>query len=67
MLESIPYCFIFSVIEIEKLFLITNILETIFSARKAGKISPIEAIRSNSEIKISSKKVRGSLFYFLCN
>ncbi len=39
---------------------ITIYFSSIFSARKAGKISPIEAIRSNSEIKISSKKVRGS-------
>ena len=29
MLDNIPYCFIFSVIEIAKLFLITNTLETI--------------------------------------
>ena len=33
---------------------------SIFSARKAAKISPIEAIRSNTEIKISSKKVKSS-------
>ncbi len=39
---------------------VTIYLSTIFSARKASKISPIEAIRSNTEIKISSKKVKSS-------
>lgn len=39
---------------------ITIYFSTIFSARKASKISPIEAIRSNTEIKISSKKIKSS-------
>lgn len=39
---------------------ITIYFSSIFSARKAAKISPIEAIRSNDEIKIKSKKLKGS-------
>ena len=39
---------------------VTIYFSTIFSARKASKISPIEAIRSNTEIKISSKKIKSS-------
>ncbi len=39
---------------------ITIYFSSIFSARKAAKISPIEAIRSNEEIKIKSKKLKGS-------
>ena len=37
---------------------VTIYLSCIFSARKASKVSPIEAIRSNEDIKIKSKKVR---------
>lgn len=37
---------------------ITIYLSCIFSARKASKISPIDAIRSNSDIKIKSKKIK---------
>lgn len=39
---------------------VTIYFSSIFSARKASKISPIEAIRSNTEIKISSKKLKSS-------
>lgn len=38
--------------------LVTIYLSCIFSARKAAKISPIDAIRSNEDIKIKSKKIR---------
>lgn len=41
-------------------YIITIYFSSIFSARKAAKISPIEAIRSNDEIKIKSKKLKGS-------
>ena len=37
---------------------VTIYLSCIFSARKASKVSPIEAIRSNEDIKIKSKKVK---------
>ncbi len=37
---------------------ITIYLSTIFIAKKAGKISAIEAIRSNNDIKIKSKKLK---------
>lgn len=37
---------------------ITIYLSSISSARKASKISPIEAIRSNQDIKIKAKKIR---------
>lgn len=37
---------------------ITIYFSCIFSARKAAKISPIDAIRSNEDIKIKSKKIR---------
>lgn len=37
---------------------LTIYLSTIFTARKAAKISPIEAIRSNDDIKIKSKKLK---------
>lgn len=37
---------------------VTIYLSTIFIARKAGKISAIDAIRSNNDIKIKSKKLR---------
>ena len=37
---------------------VTIYLSCIFSARKASKISPIDAIRSNEDIKIKSKKVK---------
>lgn len=39
---------------------VTIYFSTIFSARKASKISPIEAIRSNTEIKVSAKKIKSS-------
>lgn len=39
---------------------ITIYFSSIFSARKAAKTSPIEAIRNNDEIKIKSKKLKGS-------
>lgn len=37
---------------------VTIYLSTIFIAKKAGKISAIDAIRSNNDIKIKSKKLR---------
>lgn len=37
---------------------VTIYLSCIFSARKAARISPIDAIRSNEDIKIKSKKVK---------
>ena len=37
---------------------VTIYLSCIFSARKASKVSPIEAIRSNEDIKIKSKKIK---------
>lgn len=37
---------------------VTIYLSCIFSARKAAKISPIDAIRSNEDIKIKAKKVK---------
>ena len=37
---------------------ITIFLSTIFTARKASKITAIEAIRSNNDIKIKGKKLR---------
>lgn len=37
---------------------VTIYLSTIFIARKAGKISAIEAIRSNNDIKIKRKKLK---------
>ena len=37
---------------------LTIYLSCIFSARKAAKISPIDAIRSNEDIKIKAKKVK---------
>ena len=37
---------------------ITIFLSSISSARKASKISPIEAIRSNNDIKIKAKKLK---------
>ena len=40
------------------LAIITIYLSTRASARKASKVSPIEAIRSNNEIKIKAKKVK---------
>lgn len=40
------------------LSVITIYLSAIGSARKAGKISPIDAIRSNEDIKIKSKKIK---------
>ena len=42
------------------LSIITIYLSCIFSARKASKISPIEAIRSNEDIKIKSRKIKTS-------
>lgn len=38
--------------------IVTIYLSVIKSARKSSKISPIEAIRNNNEIKINNKKVR---------
>ena len=40
------------------LAIVTIYLSTRSSARKASKVSPIEAIRSNNEIKIKAKKVK---------
>lgn len=37
---------------------VTIYLSSIFSARRASKISPIDAIRSNEDIKIKSKKIK---------
>ena len=37
---------------------VTIYLSCIFSARKASKVSPIDAIRSNEDIKIKSKKIK---------
>lgn len=37
---------------------VTIYISCIFSARKASKVSPIEAIRSNDDIKIKSKKIK---------
>ena len=37
---------------------VTIYLSCIFSARRAAKISPIDAIRSNTDIKIKSKKIK---------
>ena len=37
---------------------LTIYLSCIFSARRASKISPIDAIRSNDEIKIKAKKIK---------
>lgn len=49
-----------SVILAALLALVTIYLSAISSARKASKISPIEAIRSNNDIKINSKKIKTS-------
>lgn len=52
---SIPFLpIIFSI----ALASITIYLSTIFIARRAAKITPIDAIRSNNDIKIKSKKLR---------
>lgn len=40
------------------LSIVTIYLSSIIPARKAAKISPIEAIRSNTEIKINRKKIQ---------
>ncbi len=40
------------------LAIITIFLSSYFSARKAQKVTPIEAIRSNNDIKIKAKKVK---------
>ena len=39
---------------------ITIYLSVVRAARKSSKIAPIEAIRNNNEIKISSKKIKSS-------
>ena len=39
---------------------ITIYLSVVRAARKSSKITPIEAIRNNNEIKISSKKIKSS-------
>ncbi len=49
-----PFAILISVI----LGFITIYLSCIFSARKASKISPINTIRSNEDIKIKSKKIK---------
>lgn len=41
---------------------VTIYLSCIFSARKAAKISPLEAIRSNEDIKIKAKKIKSPKF-----
>ena len=52
---SMPYwAIVISVV----LGFVTIYLSCIFSARRAAKISPIEAIRSNNDIKIKSKKIK---------
>ncbi len=52
---SIPFLpIIFSI----ALASITIYLSTIFIARRAAKITPIDAIRSNNDIKIKSKKLK---------
>ncbi len=40
------------------LAMITIYFSTVFSAKRASKISPIEAIRSNNDIKIKRKKLK---------
>ncbi len=49
-----------SVILAALLALVTIYLSAISSARKASKVSPIEAIRSNNDIKINPKKIKTS-------
>ena len=52
---SMPYwAVIISII----LGFVTIYLSCVFSARRAAKISPIDAIRNNTDIKIKSKKIR---------
>lgn len=45
---------------------VTIYLSTIFIAKKAGKISAIEAIRSNNDIKIKSKKLKTPVLIKKC-
>ena len=57
--------FIFSISWLSLVFvillaIITIYLSAISSARRASKISPIEAIRGNNDIKINPKKIRSS-------
>ena len=52
---SMPY---WAVIISIVLGFVTIYLSCIFSARRAAKISPIDAIRSNTDIKIKSKKIK---------
>lgn len=52
---SMPY---WAVIISIALGFVTIYLSCIFSARRAAKISPIDAIRSNTDIKIKSKKIK---------
>ena len=57
--------FVFSVSWLSLVFvvlltLITIYLSAISSARRAAKVSPIEAIRGNNDIKINPKKIKSS-------
>lgn len=57
--------FIFSISWLSLVFvillaIITIYLSAISSARRASKVSPIEAIRGNNDIKINPKKIRSS-------
>ncbi|MCI8272607.1 MAG: ABC transporter permease [Clostridia bacterium] len=59
--NSIEFVFSMPIISIVISILLgflTIYLSCIFSARKASKISPIDAIRSNENIKIKAKKVK---------
>ena len=61
-LEFVVYIPISAVLASIILGVITIYLSSIASAYKASKISPIEAIKENNEIKIKSKKVKSPKF-----
>lgn len=61
-LEFVVYIPISAVFSSIILGVITIYLSSISSAYKASKISPIEAIKENNEIKIKSKKIKSPKF-----
>lgn len=61
-LEFVVYIPISAVFSSIILGVITIYLSSIASAYKASKISPIEAIKENNEIKIKSKKIKSPKF-----
>lgn len=61
-LEFVVYIPISAVLASIILGVITIYLSSIVSAYKASKISPIEAIKENNEIKIKSKKIKSPKF-----